>query len=249
VGRAAKALGTAAAVRRAAAGRERVGQSSLQAARARAWGAPPARASARRLVLEAVARWARWRAQPPRLWAQAPPMQEGRETRGQRVAQATEPALAGGPGARRLKQHVAPDRRLAREDADRRHGRTSRSTPCHGFTEPVARALDSTVTREVVVGPATHPAPEAVELLAEALEHGAGRFPLASALGDMASPRLAPGAAQGGHRSARPWPPGRAAVSPAGLHAGLPARPGPLAQRPDRAAGPRPGRPGSGPGL
>ena len=56
VGLAAKALGTSAAVLMEDAGLELVGQSSLKAALALDWGAPTARASALRLVLEEVER-------------------------------------------------------------------------------------------------------------------------------------------------------------------------------------------------
>src|SRR3989442_1704571 len=73
---------------------------------------------------------------------------------------------------------------------------------------PSARRLDldSNVTREVVVCPATHPEHEAVELLAEELEQGAGVFQLDIDLGYRASPRMAQWAAQGVHIIARPWP-------------------------------------------
>ena len=50
----------------------------------------------------------------------------------------------------------------------RRHGRTSRAKTCNGGTEPLALALDRTVTREVVVRPAHEPAQAAVAGLAEA---------------------------------------------------------------------------------
>jgi Transposase domain (DUF772) len=59
VGLAAKALGTSAEGRMADAGRELVGQSSLTAALDLDGGAPAARASALRLVLEEVERWQR----------------------------------------------------------------------------------------------------------------------------------------------------------------------------------------------
>jgi Transposase DDE domain len=124
------------------------------------------------------------------------------------VAQDTEPDPEGRPGARRLKPHVAPDRRSAIEDADMRHGRKSSSTTFNGFTEPFALALDSTVTREVVVCPANQPEHAAVELLAEEVEQGSGLFPLDIDLGDRASPRIAQGAAPGVHIIARPWPQG-----------------------------------------
>ena len=76
----------------------------------------------------------------------------------------------------------------------------------NGFKEHIALDLDSNVTREVVVCPANHPEHEAVELLAEELEQGAGLFQLDVDMGYMASPRIAQWAAQGVHIIARPWP-------------------------------------------
>src|SRR5215470_5932677 len=105
VGLAAKALGTSAEVLMADAGLELVGQSSLKAALDLDWGAPTARASALRLVLEEVERWQSWLEQQQRLSAQEAPMQEMLERIDQIVAQDTEPAPEGGPGARRLTQH------------------------------------------------------------------------------------------------------------------------------------------------
>src|SRR4029450_12945185 len=115
------------------AGMELVGQSSLKAALDLDWGAPTARASALRLVLEEVERWKSWLEQQQHLSAQEPPMQEVLETIGQIVAQDTEPDPEGGPGARRLKKHVAPDRRISIEDAAMRHGRKSSSKTFNGF--------------------------------------------------------------------------------------------------------------------
>jgi hypothetical protein len=190
------------------AGLELGGQSSLKAALDLDWGAPTARASALHLVLEEVERWKSGIEQQQRLSAQEPPMQEVLETRAQIVAQDTEPDPEGGANVRRIKQHVAPDRRIAIEDADMRHGRTSSSKTFNGFKEHVALDLDSTVTREVVVCPANQPEHEAVELLAEELEQGPGLFQLDIDLGYMASPRMAQWAAQGVHIMARPWPQG-----------------------------------------
>jgi len=204
VGLAAKALGRAAAALMEDAGLALVGQSSLKAALDLDWGAPTARESALRLVLEEGERWKRWLEQ--HLSAQEPPMQAMLETIGQIVAQDTEPDPEGGPGARRIKKHVAPDRRISIEDADMRHGRKSSSNTCNGFKEHVALDLDSKVTREVVVCPANQPEHEAVVLLAEELEKGAGLFQLDIDLGYMASPRIAQWAAQGVHIIARPWP-------------------------------------------
>ena len=203
VGLAAKALGRSAAALMEDAGLELVGQSSLKAALDLDWGAPTARESALRLVLEEGERWKRGLEQQ-HLAAQEPPMQEMLETIDQIVAQDTEPDPEGGLGARRITKHVAPDRRISSEDADMRHGRKSSSTTFNGFTEPLALALDSTVPREVVVCSANQPEHEAVVLLAEELEQGAGLCQLDIALGYMASPRMAQWAAQGVHIIARP---------------------------------------------
>lgn len=208
VGLAAKELGISAEAIRADAELELVGQSSLKAALDLDWGAPTARESALRLVLAEVERWKSWLEQQPRLLAQEPPIQEMLETIGQIVAQDTEPDPEGGAGARRIKKHVAPDRRISIEDADMRHGRKSSSKTFNGFKEHLALDLDSKVTREVVVCPANHPEHEAVVLLAEELEQGPGLFQLDIDLGYMASPRMAQWAAQGVHIIARPWPQG-----------------------------------------
>ena len=44
----------------------------------------------------------------------------------------------GGPGGRRIKQHVAPDRRISIEDQDMRHGRKSSAKTFNGFKEHFA---------------------------------------------------------------------------------------------------------------
>jgi len=206
VGLAAQELGTSAEAIVAEGGLVLVGHSSLKAALDLDWGERPARASALRAVLDEVERWKRWLEQQPSLWAQEPPLQEMMDTIDQIVAQDTEPDPEGGPGARRIKPQVAPDRRISIEDKDMRHGRKSSSKTFNGFKEHFALDFYSTVTREVVVCPANAPEHEAVELLAETLEQGLGLLQLDIDLGDMASPRIAQWAAQGVHIIARPWP-------------------------------------------
>jgi len=206
VGLAAQELGTSAEAIMAEAGLVLVGHSSLKAALDLDWGKRTARASALRVVLEEVERWKRWLEQQPSLLAPEPPLQEMMDTMGQIVEQDTEPDPEGGLGARRIKQPVAPDRRISIEDKDMRHGRKSSSKTFNGFKEHFALDLDSTVTREVVVCPANAPEHEAVELLAETLEQGPGLLQLDIDLGYMASPRIAQWAAQGVHIIARPWP-------------------------------------------
>jgi len=183
-----------------------VGRSSLKAALDLDWGQPTAREHALRLVLEEVERWKRWLEQQPGLAGQEPRMQEVMDTVAQIVAQDTEPDPTGGPGGRRLKQHVAPARRVSIEDQDMRHGRKSSAKTFNGFKAHFAMDLDSKVTREVVVRPANEPEHETVELLAEELERPPGLLQLDIDLGYMASPRVGQWAEQGVYMIARPWP-------------------------------------------
>lgn len=122
------------------------------------------------------------------------------------ITQDTEPDPDGEPGGRRIQPPVAPERRISSEDKAIRHGRTSRAKTFNGFQEHCAVEVDSTVTREVGVRPATEPAHEAVAWLAEAWEKAPGLLQLDVDLGDMASPRMAQWAAQGVYIMARPWP-------------------------------------------
>jgi hypothetical protein len=130
------------------------------------------------------------------------------ETITQIIAQDTEPDPGGGPGGRRLKPHVAPDRRISIEAKAMRHGRKSRAKTFNGFKAHCAVDLDSTVLREVVIRPANEPEYEAVELRAAVLDKAPGLLQLDIALGHMASPRIAPWAEQGVYIIARPWPQG-----------------------------------------
>jgi hypothetical protein len=207
---AAQKLATSAEALVEAAGLGLVGHSSLKAALDLDWGKPKAREKALRLVLEEVAQWQRWLAQQQHLAAQEPPLQEIMETIAQIVEQDTELDPEEGPDGRRIKQHVAHDRRVSIEDKDMRHGRKSSSKTFNGFKEHLVLDLDSKVTREVVVRPANEPEYEVVEVVAEDLESGQGLLQLDIDLGYMASPRIAQWAEQGVYIIARPWPQGGA---------------------------------------
>src|SRR6185295_1227852 len=124
------------------------------------------------------------------------------------ATQGTEPDPEDGPGGKRIKKHVAPDRRISIEDADVRHGRKSSAKTFNGFKEHFVLDLDSHVTREVVVRHANEPEHEVVALLADVLEHKPGLLQWDIDLGYMASPQMAQWAEQGVYIIARPWPQG-----------------------------------------
>jgi hypothetical protein len=208
VGLAAQQLDTSAEAIVADAGLELVGQSSLKAALDLDWGEPRAREQALRLVLEDVNRWQQWLEHHQYLSAHEPPMKDVLDIIAQVVTQDTEPDPEGEPGGRRIKKHVAPDRRISIEDQDMRHGRKSSAKTFNGFKEHFVLDLDSKTTREVVVRPANEPEYAVVEMVAEELERGHGLLQLDIDLGYMASPRIAQWAAQGVYIMARPWPQG-----------------------------------------
>src|SRR4030095_7175885 len=172
------------------------------------WGQPKAREQALRLVLEEVDRWKRWLEQHQNLSADLPPLKAVMDTITQIATQDTEPDPDGGPGGKRIKKHVAPDRRISIEDADMRHGRKRSAKTFNGFKEDFVLNLDSHVTREVVVRPANEPEHEAVELLVETLEKPPGLLQLDIDLGYRARPRLTQWAEAGVYIIARPWPQG-----------------------------------------
>src|SRR5262252_6039814 len=174
VGLVAQALGTSVDVLVEEAGLTLVGHSSLKAALDLNWGEPRAKEQALRLVLEEVDRWTRWLAQHQSLPEPQAPLREVMETLVQIVEQDTEPDPEGGPGGRRLKKQVAPDRRISIEDKAMRHGRKSSAKTFNGFKEHFVLDLDSRVTREVVVRPANEPEYEVVEGGAADLEQGRG---------------------------------------------------------------------------
>ena len=112
---------------------------------------------------------------------------------------------AGGPGARRLTRHVAPDRRIALEDAARRPGRTSSSTTFNGCQAHWALDWDSHVTREVGAVQPTHRRMRSESCWRRSGSCGRAGASWTSTWGRGQSPRLAPGAAPGGHIIACPW--------------------------------------------
>jgi hypothetical protein len=74
-------------------------------------------------------------------------------------------------GAVRIRQGVAPDRRISIEDAEMRHGRKSRSKRFDGFKEHIARDLDIPVIVACAVTPANRPEEEGAAPIAEDVQH------------------------------------------------------------------------------
>jgi transposase len=143
------------------AGAEVVSASSLKAALDLDWDDPQARPQALEQVLtalDAVERWLTTQGEA----AQAPGVVTSLAAARQVQAQDVEGQADGSP---QLRRGVAPERRIAIEDAEMRHGRKSRRQRIDGYKRHVLRELDRGLVRAVGVTPANAPEASVLEPL------------------------------------------------------------------------------------
>jgi hypothetical protein len=91
--------------------------------------------------------------------AKDPPLKNQLELLQQLVKQDLEPDPGGGGGVR-IRQGVAPERRISIEDGEMRHGRKSKSKRFNGFKRHIAADLDSSLILACAVTPANRPEEE-----------------------------------------------------------------------------------------
>lgn len=116
-------------------------------------------------------------------------------------------------GAVRIRQGVAPDRRISIEDAEMRHGRKSRSKRFDGYKEHIARDLDLPVIVACAVTPANRPEEEGAAPIAEDVRRQRLRIvELHIDRGYVNSPVVDDVIRMGGEVFAKPW--GQRARSP-----------------------------------
>lgn len=109
-------------------------------------------------------------------------------------------------GVVRIRQGVAPDRRISVEDSEMRHGRKSRSKRFDGYKEHIARDLDLPVIVACSVTPANRPEEEGAAPIAEDIQHQ--HFELAELHIDRAyvnSPLVNDVLQSGGKVFSKPW--------------------------------------------
>jgi hypothetical protein len=80
----------------------------------------------------------------------------------------------GGGGGVRIRQGVAPDRRVSVEDGEMRHGRKSKSKRFNGFKQNIATDLEQELILACAVTPANRPEEEAMPELKQDLERQGG---------------------------------------------------------------------------
>lgn len=130
------------------------------------WSNADAKAEALQRLVAQVERLVRWVERHLGQEADAPPMSDRLETLQQVLSQDLEPDPGGG---QRIREGVAPDRRVSIEDPDMRHGRKSKSKRFNGYKRHLAGDLDTGVILAVAVTPANRPEEQAAPALRDDL--------------------------------------------------------------------------------
>jgi IS5 family transposase len=126
------------------------------------WSNADAKADALQRLVAQVERLVQWVERRLGTEADAPPMSDRLETLQQVLSQDLEPDPDGG---QRIREGVAPDRRVSIEDPEMRHGRKSKSKRFNGYKRHLAGDLDTGVILAVAVTPANRPEDEAAPTL------------------------------------------------------------------------------------
>lgn len=170
------------------------------------WSDPTAKAEAIKEVarqIESLEAWVRTRLA---VEMKEPPLKEHMDTLVQIRTQDLEPDPNGG-GAR-IRQGVAPERRVSVEDPDMRHGRKSKSKRFNGYKRHVATDLDTNLILACAVTPANRPEDEGAPLLKADIDRQQRAIDkLYIDRGYIASSIVAQLIAAGGEVICKPWVP------------------------------------------
>jgi hypothetical protein len=121
--------------------------------------------------------------------------------------QDVEPDPNGGGGVR-LREGVAPERRVSVEDAEMRHGRKSQSKRFNGFKQHIATDLETDLIVACAVTPANRPEEEAMPTLQEDMaRQGVEMAELHIDRGYVTSPVVEEVLEKGGEVLCKPWAP------------------------------------------
>jgi len=146
-------------------------ESSIKKALDLKWSDAEEKAEAIPILVEQLARLDLWIGTHLAEAAKGPPLKEHVDTLHQLIAQDIEPD-PGGKGGPRIREGVAPDRRVSVEDKDMRHGRKSKSKLFNGYKRHIAINLDTRLVLACALAAANRPEEEAAPDLAADLEHG-----------------------------------------------------------------------------
>jgi len=161
-----------------AAGAPMLGESSIKKALDLEWSDLQQKAGAVVTIVEQLDALETWVAKHLPEQAKHPPLSDLLATLRQLRDQDLEPDPSGG-GAR-IRDGVAPDRRVSVEDAEMRHGRKSKSKRFNGYKRHIAADLDTDLILACAVTPANRPEEEAAPLLRDDIARLPERCEIAS---------------------------------------------------------------------
>jgi hypothetical protein len=190
------------------AGAPLLAESSIKKALDLEWSVKEQKAGAVKSVLEQVDAVEAWIAKEMPEEAKEPPLSDLLDTLRQLREQDLEPDPNG--GGQRIREGVAPDRRVSIEDGEMRHGRKSKSKRFNGYKRHIATDLDTDLILACAVTPANRPEEEAAPLLRDDIALLPGRTEIGSLhidRGYIGSPLVQDVLARHGEVLCKPWVP------------------------------------------
>jgi hypothetical protein len=166
------------------------------------WTDPEQQHGALQRLLAEVVRLESWIGEHLAEQAKRPPLDEALATLKQVVEQDLEPDPD--RGGQRIRQGVAPDRRISITDPDMRHGRKSKSRVINGFKRHILRDIDTGLILDGDVRPANEPEHRVTEELCSPLSED---VEVHIDRGYVASPWIRGHRERGGCVIAKPWTP------------------------------------------
>lgn len=182
-------------------------ESSVKKALDLEWGTPDAKTQAIDILVEQLDSLNAWlhRKLPEQI--KRPPLLEHVETLAQIRSQDLEPDPSGGGGTR-IRQGVAPERRVSIEDPEMRHGRKSKTKLFHGYKRHIGVDLDTTLVVACAVTPANRPDEEAAPALKADIDRQERAIDsLHCDRGYITSPVITEVLENGGEVVCKPWVP------------------------------------------
>jgi len=179
-------------------------ESSVKKALDLDWSDPAEKASAVKLLAVQLENLKDWIGSELAAEMKKPPLKDDLATLAQLMSQDLEPDPGG--GGVRIREGVAPDRRVSVEDREMRHGRKSKSKRFSGYKRHIATDLDSDLILAGAITPANRPEDEAAPVLQRDIEQmGRSIAELNIDRGYIASPLVDEVLGAGGQVVCKPW--------------------------------------------
>src|SRR6266568_2786888 len=179
-------------------------ESSVKKALDLDWSNPVEKASAVKLLAVQLENLKDWLGSELAAEMKKPPLKHDLATLAQLMGQDLEPDPSG--GGVKIREGVAPDRRVSVEDREMRHGRKSKSKRFNGYKRHIATDLDSDLILAGAITPANRPEEEAAPELQRDIEQmGRGIAELNIDRGYIASPLVDEVLGTGGQVVCKPW--------------------------------------------